>query len=62
MGNEKDRFGETMSLVRRARENIYFAEKDRQLIEQLRTHLPKVKKTREERSKTRGKTKGSKAR
>jgi hypothetical protein len=31
----KDRFGEKMTLVRRARENIYFAEKDRRLIKRL---------------------------
>jgi nucleotide-binding universal stress UspA family protein len=36
---EKDRYGEKLKLVRRARENIYFAEKDRQLIARLRTRL-----------------------
>lgn len=39
MESEKDRFGETMKLVERAREDIYFAEKDRELIEQLKAHL-----------------------
>jgi nucleotide-binding universal stress UspA family protein len=44
MKNGKDRFGETMRLVRQARENIYFAEKDRQLIKRLRTHLRKAER------------------
>ncbi len=35
MEDEKDRFGEKMKLVERAREDIYFAEKDRELIESL---------------------------
>jgi len=39
MNDVKDRFGEKIRLVRRARENIYFAEKDRQLIKRLRTRL-----------------------
>ena len=29
MADEKDRFGETMKLVDRAKEDIYFAERDR---------------------------------
>ena len=37
MENEKDRFGETMRLVEKAKEDIYFAERDRQLLEKLRT-------------------------
>ena len=39
MEDEKDRFGEKMKLVERAREDIYFAAKDRELIEKLRRHL-----------------------
>jgi hypothetical protein len=48
MANGKDHFGEKMRLVRRARENIYFAEKDRQLIKQLRTRLRKAKRPEDE--------------
>ena len=44
MQNGKDRFGEKLRLVRQARENIYFAEKDRQLIERLRSRLQKVER------------------
>jgi hypothetical protein len=36
MADEKDRFGETMKLAERAKEDIYFAEHDRELIEKLR--------------------------
>jgi nucleotide-binding universal stress UspA family protein len=57
MGSKKDRFGETMSLVRRARENIYFAEKDRQLTERLRTRLPKTKRLEEKDPKSAGRPK-----
>jgi hypothetical protein len=42
MENEKDRFGETMKLVERAKEDIYFAEKDRELIEKLKARLKKM--------------------
>ena len=42
MENGKDRFGEKMRLVERAREDIYFAEKDRELIEKLKARLKKV--------------------
>jgi nucleotide-binding universal stress UspA family protein len=48
MHDGKDRFGEKMRLVRRARENIYFAEKDRQLIKRLRTRLQKAKRPEDE--------------
>jgi nucleotide-binding universal stress UspA family protein len=44
MQNGKDRFGDKLRLVRRARENIYFAERDRQLIERLRSRLRKVER------------------
>jgi RNA polymerase-binding transcription factor DksA len=39
---EKDRFGETMNLVERAKEDIYFAQRDRELIEKLNAQLQKV--------------------
>lgn len=42
MENEKDRFGETMRLVERAKEDIYFAERDRELLEQLRSRLQRA--------------------
>ncbi len=42
MADEKDRFGETMKLVERAKEDIYFAEHDRELIDKLRAELKKV--------------------
>jgi hypothetical protein len=45
MADEKDRFGETMRLVERAKEDIYFAERDRELIEKLRHQLKKTEKT-----------------
>jgi Zn-finger nucleic acid-binding protein len=45
MADEKDRFGETMKLVERAKEDIYFAERDRELIEKLKQELKKVEKT-----------------
>ena len=42
MENEKDRFGETMRLVERAKEDVYFAERDREVLEKLRGQLRKV--------------------
>ena len=42
MADEKDKFGETMKLVERAKEDIYFAEQDRKLIERLKGQLQKV--------------------
>jgi tRNA(Ile2) C34 agmatinyltransferase TiaS len=42
MADEKDRFGDTMRLVERAKEDIYFAARDRELIEKLRAQLQKV--------------------
>jgi len=44
MADEKDRFGDTMRLVERAKEDIYFAERDRELIDKLRGQLRKVDK------------------
>lgn len=45
MANEKDKFGETMKLVERAKEDIYFAEQDRELINKLKAQLQKVERT-----------------
>ena len=43
--DEKDRFVETMKLVERAKEDIYFAQRDRELIERLRSQLKKIETT-----------------
>ncbi len=45
MEDQKDRFGEKMRLVERAKEDIYFAEKDRELIEKLKARLKKVERS-----------------
>jgi hypothetical protein len=42
METEKDRFGEKMRLVERAKEDIYFAQRDRELLEKLRSDLRRV--------------------
>jgi Zn-finger nucleic acid-binding protein len=39
METERDRFGDTMKLVERAKEDIYFAQKDRELIQHLKAKL-----------------------
>jgi hypothetical protein len=44
MDNEKDRFGDKMRLVERAKEDIYFAEKDRELIVKLKARLQKMER------------------
>jgi hypothetical protein len=48
MESDKDRFGETMRLVERAKEDIYFAERDRELIEKLRAQLQRVENVKAE--------------
>lgn len=48
MADEKDRFGETMRLMEKAKEDIYFAERDHQLIEKIRAQLKKIEKTERE--------------
>ena len=45
MADEKDKFGETMKLVERAKEDMYFAERDRELIGRLKAQLQKVPTT-----------------
>ena len=45
MSDAKDRYGETMRLVERAKEDIYFAERDRELMAKLRANLRKVENT-----------------
>ena len=42
MADEKDRFGETMKLVERAKEDIYFAQRDAELLAKLQSQLKKV--------------------
>jgi Transcription factor zinc-finger len=44
MVDTKDHFSETLKLLDRAKEDIYFAEHDRQLIEKLRAQLKRVEK------------------
>jgi hypothetical protein len=47
MEDQKDRFGDTMRLFERAQEDIYFAAKDRELIEKLKARLKKVERSEE---------------
>lgn len=42
MNEEKDRFGDFIALLERAREDVYFAEKDRELLDKLRRRLEKA--------------------
>ena len=42
MDDEKDRFGEKMKLVERAKEDIYFSQQERELIAKLKAKLQKV--------------------
>lgn len=42
---EKDTFGETMKLAERAKEDIYFAQRDRELMAKLKARLQKAAKT-----------------
>src|SRR5262245_43125412 len=44
MNNEKDRFGDTMRLVERAKEDIYFAQRDREIMDKLKAQLRKAEK------------------
>ncbi len=44
MADEKDRFGDTMRLLERAKEDVYFAERDREILNKLRQQLKKVDK------------------
>jgi len=39
MNEEKDRFGDFIRLLERAREDVYFAEKDRELLDNLKRRL-----------------------
>jgi hypothetical protein len=42
MNDEKDRFGEFIRLLERAREDVYFAEKDREIIDKLKSRLERA--------------------
>ncbi len=44
MADEKDRFGETMRLMERAQEDIYFSKRDQELIAKLKGKLQAVGK------------------
>jgi Zn-finger nucleic acid-binding protein len=43
MNEEKDRFGDFIRLLERAREDVYFAERDRELLDQLKRRLEKAR-------------------
>ena len=43
MNEEKDRFGDVISLLERAREDVYFAAKDRELIDKLKHRLEETR-------------------
>ncbi len=45
MADEKDRFGDAMRLAERAKEDIFFAERDRELLDKLKAHFKKADKT-----------------
>ncbi|MBI1998465.1 MAG: hypothetical protein HYW03_06350 [Deltaproteobacteria bacterium] len=45
MNEEKDRFGDFIRLLERAREDVYFAAKDRDLIEKLNRRLEKARQS-----------------
>ena len=45
MNEEKDRFGDFIRLLERAREDVYFAAKDRDLIEKLTQRLEKTRQS-----------------
>lgn len=44
MDDEKDRFGEKIRLLERAREDVYFSERDRELIEKMKARLQRVER------------------
>ena len=45
MNEEKDRFGDFIGLLERAREDVYFAAKDRDLLEKLNRRLEKKRQS-----------------
>ena len=45
MNEEKDRFGDFIRLLERAREDVYFAAKDRDLIDKLNRRLEKARQS-----------------
>jgi hypothetical protein len=45
MEGEKDRFGEFMRLLERAKEDVYFAARDQELIAKLKRELKKIDRT-----------------
>ena len=49
MNEEKDRFGDFISLLERAREDVYFAEKDRELLDKQKRRLEKAQQDQLER-------------
>ena len=49
MNEEKDRFGDFISLLERAREDVYFAEKDRELLDKQKHRIEKAQQDQLER-------------
>jgi hypothetical protein len=43
MNEEKDRYGESIRLLDRAREDVYFAQNDRELLENLKHRLERAR-------------------
>ena len=48
MNEERDRFGDFIRLLERAREDVYFAERDRQLLDRLKHRLERAQQGQEE--------------
>lgn len=48
MEGEKDRFGEFMRLIERAKEDIYFAARDQELLRKLKRQLTKIDRPQDE--------------
>ena len=48
MNEEKDRFGDFIRLLERAREDVYFAEKDRELLDKLKRRLERAQQSQRE--------------
>ena len=48
MNEEKDRFGDFIRLLERAREDVYFAEKNRELLDKLKRRLERAQQSQRE--------------
>jgi Zn-finger nucleic acid-binding protein len=45
MNEEKDRYGDFIRLLERAREDVFFAEKDREILDKLKRKLERVQRS-----------------